>query len=254
MRDVHCPGAPIPDRLLHRLQYLDLGGDVERGGRLVEDQEVRHADHGHRDHDALALPAAHLVGIALRHLRGVGELEQLHLLDDAPVAFRRAHDAVHEQALDQLLADEDAWIERGRGALGHVGDPASPDVAKCGAAQREKIRFSEAHPSAREARAGPAVAECRQRNGGFPCARFADEGDDLTRSYAHAHVARDRQPLLRGRLALHPQVLDGQALAHWSISRDTSRFVCASRESTSRLMPITRVAMDTAGRITDQPP
>ena len=45
-------------------QDLRLHGDVERGGRLVGDQQVRLVGERHRDHDALALPAGELMRIA----------------------------------------------------------------------------------------------------------------------------------------------------------------------------------------------
>ena len=53
-------------RSLHQLQDLRLDGDVERGGRLVGDQQRRPADQRHGDHRPLAQPARQLEGIALR--------------------------------------------------------------------------------------------------------------------------------------------------------------------------------------------
>jgi hypothetical protein len=47
------------DLALQRLQELEdlrLDGDVERGRRLVGDQQVRLVGERHGDHDALALP------------------------------------------------------------------------------------------------------------------------------------------------------------------------------------------------------
>jgi hypothetical protein len=57
-----------------RGQHLDLGGDVERGGGLVEDDEVGAAGHRHRRHRPLELPARDLVGIAEADLLGVRQL------------------------------------------------------------------------------------------------------------------------------------------------------------------------------------
>src|ERR1700722_17691386 len=50
-------------QLAHQIEDLRLQGDVERGGRLVSDQEPRLADQRPRDHDALAHAAGKLVRI-----------------------------------------------------------------------------------------------------------------------------------------------------------------------------------------------
>ena len=45
-------------------QDLRLHGDVERGGRLVRDQQIGLVGERHRDHDALTLAAGQLMRIA----------------------------------------------------------------------------------------------------------------------------------------------------------------------------------------------
>ena len=52
--------------LLQQLQDLRLHRDVERGGRLVGDQEIGLVGERQRDHDALALAARELVRVARR--------------------------------------------------------------------------------------------------------------------------------------------------------------------------------------------
>ena len=51
-------------KLLQELDDLELDGPVERGGRLVEDEEGGPQDEGPRYGDALPLAARVLVGIA----------------------------------------------------------------------------------------------------------------------------------------------------------------------------------------------
>ncbi len=53
-------------QILEKLENLRLHGDVERGGRLVGDQEIGLVGERHRDHHALALAAGELVRIALQ--------------------------------------------------------------------------------------------------------------------------------------------------------------------------------------------
>ena len=61
-----------------QLEDLGLDHDVERGRRLVADDERRVAGEGHRDHRPLAHPARQLVRIGPAALaRDADELEQL---------------------------------------------------------------------------------------------------------------------------------------------------------------------------------
>ena len=83
--DVEGGGARLPDHVLERGQHLDLGGDVDRGGRLVEHQHVRPARHRHHREQALELSAAHLVrvlapdALRLRKAHALGQIGHLRL-------------------------------------------------------------------------------------------------------------------------------------------------------------------------------
>ena len=63
MGDEQHRHAELGLQLLQQLQDLRLHSDVERGGRLVGDEEIGAAGERHRDHHALALPARELVRI-----------------------------------------------------------------------------------------------------------------------------------------------------------------------------------------------
>ncbi len=53
---------------VQQAQNLGLYGDIQRGGGLIGDDQVRAAGQGHGDHDALALPAAELMGVVTEAL------------------------------------------------------------------------------------------------------------------------------------------------------------------------------------------
>ena len=59
--------------VLQQLQDLRLDGDVERGGRLVGDQQVGLVRERHRDHHPLALAAGELVRIGAEALLGLAQ-------------------------------------------------------------------------------------------------------------------------------------------------------------------------------------
>jgi len=56
----------------HQFENLRSGGDVQRGRRLVGDEEIRIAGQRQRDHRPLAHSAAQLVGIAMDGARRIG--------------------------------------------------------------------------------------------------------------------------------------------------------------------------------------
>ena len=66
MRMIAAPRLLL--QLAHQIEDLRLDGDVERGGRLVGDQELGIAGERHRDHHALAHAAGELVRIVVEAL------------------------------------------------------------------------------------------------------------------------------------------------------------------------------------------
>ena len=70
----------------NQLQDLRLRGDVERGGRLVGDQQRRLERERHRDHDALALAAGELVRVRGERCAR-GPAARLRAGDRAPAAL-----------------------------------------------------------------------------------------------------------------------------------------------------------------------
>ena len=70
----HAQLAPQPRQ---QLQDLRLDGHVERGGRLVGDEQRRPAGERHRDHHALPHAARHLVRIVVHAPLGIGDADQL---------------------------------------------------------------------------------------------------------------------------------------------------------------------------------
>ena len=73
-------------RRAQQLEDLRLHRDVERGRRLVGDQQLRVVDERHRDHHALAHAAGELVRVAARARRGVGDADEVEQLERALAA------------------------------------------------------------------------------------------------------------------------------------------------------------------------
>ena len=88
-----------------QLQDLRLDGDVERGRRLVGDQQLRRAGERHRDHDALAHAAGELVRVGVEALRRGGDAHELHQLERPRL---RAAGALMPRCCDERLRDLEA--------------------------------------------------------------------------------------------------------------------------------------------------
>ena len=70
----HRHAEPLLD-VLEQFQDLRLHRDVERGGRLVGDQQIGLVRQGHGDHHALALAAGELMRIARQAPGGIGNAD-----------------------------------------------------------------------------------------------------------------------------------------------------------------------------------
>ena len=123
----HVPAfGQLDDQVHHRL----LRGDVEAGGRLVRDQELRIAGQRQRDHDALAHAARKFERIGVIALAGAGDLDLLQRLDRllAAVADRRLLHVLAQHVLD-LVAHFPDRIERRARVLEDHRDFAAAQIA-----------------------------------------------------------------------------------------------------------------------------
>ncbi len=111
------------------LEDLPLGDDVEGGGRLVQDHDLRLERQRYGDHRSLSHAAGQLVGIAAQPV-GVDphHVEQL----SRPLQPRRSRElwAVHAKQVVELRADGDHGVERVHRALQDDRDLRPPDRAQ----------------------------------------------------------------------------------------------------------------------------
>ena len=124
VRDEQIRQVELRLQLLEQVDDLRLDRDVERGDRLVGDDEVRVERERAGEADALALPARELVRVARgRVRREADDLEQLAHTRRRP-ACRCARPCVHERLADDP-ADAVARVERRERVLeDHLHPPA----------------------------------------------------------------------------------------------------------------------------------
>ena len=97
-------------RAAHELS--PLRGDVERGGRLVGDQQIRLQDQRHRDHDPLTLSAGQLVRERRDDAVGIGQPDLLDHRPDAAPALVGVRRGVLAQHFVDLVATAHDRVQR----------------------------------------------------------------------------------------------------------------------------------------------
>ena len=125
----HYRRAMIAPEALDQRDDLRLHGDIERGGRLVGDDQFRLGADRKRDHDALAHAAGEFMWIGVDALFRRGDADLGQQIDGAFTRrrLRKAH--VGPDRLDDLVADPVERIEAGQRILKDHPDPLAPDAA-----------------------------------------------------------------------------------------------------------------------------
>jgi hypothetical protein len=104
------------------LQDLGLHGHVERGGRLVGDEQVGLAGDRHGDHRPLAHAARELVGVHAGPLGGLGDADEVEHLDGGREGLAPAGAEVDAGHLADLPAHRVDRVQGGERVLEDHGD------------------------------------------------------------------------------------------------------------------------------------
>ena len=250
-RDVEGGGAVLADALPDRGQHLDLGRDVERRRRLVEDDQVGPAGHRHRGHGALQLAARDLVRIAFEPKRSGSGSSQLAVeaggLAARPRPGHRGRGAARISATCWSMVLR--RVEGGGRALGDVGDAAAaePRMRRRSAGRGDRCRRTRCGRRRCGSRAG--VAHRGEADGRLAGARLADQAQHL--------AALQRERRRRRRCAATRRRDASASMTRSLISQQAARSstdlaartVAAGRrnQSTTKLTPTVRSAIAAAG-------
>ncbi len=113
-----------------QVEDLLLDGDVERGGRLVGDQELGLAGDRHRDHDALLLAARQLVRVGVDAQLRIGDADFVQERHDAVPRLLAGEPHVQAQHLADLLAHREHGVERRHRLLEDHREVAAAQLAQ----------------------------------------------------------------------------------------------------------------------------
>ena len=139
--------------VLDQGQDLRLGGDVQRRGRLVGDQDVRLQRQGHGDHDTLALSARQLVRIGIGNAGMIRQADRSQQLGDTRVHLCGMAHAVRTQHFADLASAAHQRIERAERFLEHHGDALAPHFTQLALGHAGQLQFSQPDITAGDAQA-----------------------------------------------------------------------------------------------------
>ena len=200
VRDHQQRHAQFLLQVLHQAKDLGLDGDVERGGRLVRDQQRRPADQRHGDHRALAQAARQFERIGAQRAFGVGEADHAQHAFGQLVDLGAAHAAARMLGrLLHLLAQRMDVAEAGAGAAMQLDRLA--DLVAHGVERRQRghrlLEDDRDLAAADGAHLGPGAVELGDVDRVAGLARVLEQdraGRDArgTRQQAHDRLAADR--------------------------------------------------------------
>ena len=129
VRDEQHRDAALPIQTAQKREDLRLHGHVERGGRLVEQQQMRIGDDGCGDHHALELTAGALVRVLAVNFLRRGEVHIAQRLERTRAALLLRQLRVDSQRLLDLRADAHERVHRGHRLLKDNAELAALDGA-----------------------------------------------------------------------------------------------------------------------------
>ena len=191
--DHHDRGVELALQALDEVEDLRLHGDVERGRRLVGDQQLGVVDERHRDHHALAHAAGELVRIGVHAPARLGDADQPEHLDRAIERLRLGDVAVGLDGLHQLVADLVEGMQRRQRVLEDHRDVVAAQPAHVLVGGRQQVLAVE-DDRARDLRVAGEAGQAHhgQRRDALARARLAHDAQRL--AAVHACRRRRRRP------------------------------------------------------------
>ena len=180
---IRITAAPVSAwRRASTRQHLRLHGDVERGGRLVGDDQLRPPGHRHGDDRALAHAAGELVrDTAARGRPGRRCRPRAAARPRARRRSRAGEAAVRDLALGDLAADRQDRVQRRGRVLEDEADVAGRASAAASSASAPMTSMPPRRIEPRRARSSGSRPEIGERGDALARAGLADDAEHLVR-------------------------------------------------------------------------
>ncbi len=208
MGDHDDGGVELALELVHQGHDLGLHGHVERGGRLIGDQQLRPAEQCHGDHHPLAHTAGELMGVHSHPLARFGDLHRVQHPHRLLERRRLVHPLVQHQHFHQLILHLHVRVERGHWVLEDHGDLLGADLVELGLGEVEDLFALKFGGTGDHAVLGQ-QAHDGKRGLGFAGAGLADDPQGFTGGERKVEVVDRHHIAIRG-FELDPQIFDIQ--------------------------------------------
>lgn len=193
MRDQDHGHPEFVARFHEQLEDLRLDGHIERGRRLIRNEEPRLSDESHRDHDPLTHPPGKLVGVLTKPPVGGRDPDEGEHVGRLPQGASALHPTMDAQDLGDLIANGMQGIEGRHRILEDNTDPTASDARQIGLSHREQVLSLEGRGASRSVAEATGV-EPQERHHRQRLARAAlpDKADGLPRENLIADATYDR--------------------------------------------------------------
>ena len=192
VRHVEHRRAAGVDQFFDQVEDGRLGGRVEVGRRLVEQEQRGRAAERHGDQHTLCHAAAQLVRVTGGDALRVGQSHPAQQGEDLRLPFTPIETTW--QGFGQLLADTQGGVERAQRVLRHEPQVVVPDALERLALRCEQVAPVEFDAAAAHTRVGREVAHDGEHQRGFAGAAFADDAIGLAGAHGQLQVADGVEP------------------------------------------------------------
>ena len=172
---------------------MGLGGDVEAGRRLVQQQHIGLARQRHGDRNALLLTSRELVGIARQQLLGQRQAHLPQQLDHPRTPLLLRETGVQRHRLLDLPANPRSRRQRLAGILRDQGELTAADALKVALVHLQHVAPAKQGFAFEDAQAALEVSQHGKHQGALAAPRFADQANRFALADREIDVAHDRQ-------------------------------------------------------------
>ncbi|MET4314761.1 hypothetical protein ABIC01_007786 [Bradyrhizobium sp. RT4b] len=184
---------PLPDSLRQDLEHLRLDGDVERGRRLVRDNEIGVSRDRRRDQRTLAQATGQLMRILQGTISGVGNADLAERLQrPIPDSACIGQNAMARNDLGNLLADRAQGIERDQSILHDEPGHGPAQLAPVGFAEAASVASLDLEPVRGGLRTVAGEIEQASRGDALARAGFTDQGNAFAGPDRQIEINNDR--------------------------------------------------------------